>query len=209
MDLLSMLAVVRRQTTLTSSGLTSNARFPARFSIAANAAPIAVAPGTCDRARLPVTRMMTPERALVIWRAAARAVIKRDLTMVVSGSMNSSTGRSTANLAVLFGERAGEIDEDIDFARLLHDIANELVDGSVIGAVDCNSVCPAARSRNFFCDCFNGRLRPARQKDFGSLHRKLFSDRGADRASSAEYDRVLSLENRFAIHVILLRFQSV
>src|SRR5499427_7592926 len=100
MDLLSMLAVVRRHTTLTPNGLTSNARFAARFSIAANAEPIAVAPGTCGRAGLPVTRMITPECALIIWRAAARAVMKRDLTIVVRGTMNSSTGRSTAILVL-------------------------------------------------------------------------------------------------------------
>src|SRR5262249_15968975 len=43
MDLLSTLATVRRQTTLTPNGLTSKARFAARFSIGPNAAPIAVA----------------------------------------------------------------------------------------------------------------------------------------------------------------------
>src|SRR5262249_23841963 len=40
MDLLSTLATVRMQTTLTSNGLTSKARFAARFSIPPNAAPI-------------------------------------------------------------------------------------------------------------------------------------------------------------------------
>ena len=31
----------------------------------------AVAPGTCARAGLPVTKIMTPERRLIMWRAAA------------------------------------------------------------------------------------------------------------------------------------------
>src|SRR5207249_10925274 len=78
MDRLSVLANVRRQTTLTPKGLISKARFCVRFSIAPNAAPIAVAPGTCARAGLPVTKMITPECCLIIRRAAARAVIKRD-----------------------------------------------------------------------------------------------------------------------------------
>jgi hypothetical protein len=40
--------------------------------------------------------MITPECCLIIERAAARAVIKRDRTIVASGTMNSSIGMSTA-----------------------------------------------------------------------------------------------------------------
>src|SRR5215472_2754992 len=73
MGRLSMLATVRRHTTRTPNGLTSKAKLPVRFSIAPNAAPIAVAPGTCGRAGLPVTKMITPDFWLIMCRAAARA----------------------------------------------------------------------------------------------------------------------------------------
>ena len=43
-----------------------------------------------------MTKMITPECCLIIWRAAAREVTKRDLTIVASGTMNSSIGKSTA-----------------------------------------------------------------------------------------------------------------
>jgi len=56
MDLLLVFASVRRQTTLRPKGRTSKARFAVRFSIAPNAAPIAVVPGAArqenDHARV-------------------------------------------------------------------------------------------------------------------------------------------------------------
>src|SRR5215469_681122 len=138
MDLLSVLAKVRRQTTLTPSGLTSNARFAARFSIAPNAAPIAVAPGTCGRAGLPVTRMITPERCLIMWRAAARPVIKRDLTIVASGTMNSSTGKSTAFLPFPYSLARGPVTSRMMsiLPLLFHNALEVFIDGGVVEGVN-------------------------------------------------------------------------
>jgi hypothetical protein len=74
--------------------------------------------------------MITPECCLITWRAAARAVIKRDLTIVASSTMNSSTGKSTAFLPFPYlGERAGSIEDDIDLTPLLHNAVEVLIDG--------------------------------------------------------------------------------
>jgi hypothetical protein len=54
--------------------------------------------GVCGRAGLPVRKMITPEPRSSMWRAAALAVLNWAFKTVFAGSMNSSTGRSTAAL---------------------------------------------------------------------------------------------------------------
>src|SRR6516165_12204967 len=196
MDLLSVLAKVRRQTTLTPNGLTSNARFAARFSIAPNAAPIAVAPGTCGRAGLPVTKMMTPERCLIMWRATARPVIKRDRTIVARHhELLDRQVHSDFPVAVVFGEWAGSIENDINFARLLRDVVDILGDCGVIKRVDYRRVHLAAVRFDLPGYCIHGSLRAARNKDFSALCCELPSDGLAYGTPSAEDNCVLSLQN--------------
>ena len=66
--------------------------------------------------RATVTTIITPACCLIIWRAAARAVMKRDLTRVSSGTRNPSTGKSTANL-VPYSLASGPVPRTYSFNR--------------------------------------------------------------------------------------------
>jgi hypothetical protein len=100
-----------------------------------NAVPIAVAPGTRGRAGLPVTNTK-------MWRAAARAVIKRDLTIVVRGTMNSPDRQlyGILSVPVLSGQWASGVHNDVDLVRLVHDAFDVLMHGGVIERVNCSCV---------------------------------------------------------------------
>src|SRR5262250_131032 len=92
--------------------------------------------------------------------------MKRDLTIVASGTMNSFNRQihGILPISVLSRERTGSIDDDFDLASLLHDAVDILIDGGIIEGVNHGCVRPAALSRNLQRHCFNAWLGAARQK---------------------------------------------
>src|SRR5215470_13208253 len=55
---------------------------------------------------------------------------------------------SELSVSILFGERAGCIENNVDLTRLLQDAIDILVDSHVIESVNGSRVCPAAVSRD-------------------------------------------------------------
>jgi DNA-directed RNA polymerase specialized sigma24 family protein len=83
-----------------------------------NVTPIEVPPSTCPRAVLPVRKITTLLRCLIMCRAAARAVMKFERTIVQSGTMNSSVVKSAARLPATYSCTTGKEDLDRALAAL-------------------------------------------------------------------------------------------
>src|SRR5262249_4369720 len=143
-------------------------------------------------------------RRLIIWRAAARAVIKRDLTIVTSGIMNSSIDKSM----VVF-----PFPSSLGRGRLAwRTMSSWPVCSAMLptywftpasSRVSITAVCafPAAR-RNLFGQDFKWRPRAAGQKDSRTFGRELLCDCSPNGAAGAENNGVLILQ-RVSIHGVL------
>src|SRR5262249_25834630 len=165
MDRLSTFARVRTQTTLTPYGLTSNARFCVRFSIALNAAD--------------------GGRAWHVWPRGAARHHDDDASVLLDhlarGGASGDEPRpdhrverhherfnrqidGELTVAVLFGQRPGKINEDVDLSGLARDAVDVVVHGRVVNAVDDGGVDAAAIRRNVLRDGLHTSLRAAGQK---------------------------------------------
>jgi hypothetical protein len=139
--------------------------------MAPNAAPIAVAPGTCGRGS--ATRHENDHPGVLLHHVARgrpggnkarldhrrqwhHELLDRQLYRILS-------------VPVLFGQWASGVEKDVDLARLVHDAVDVLVNGVVVERVNRSCVRQTPLSCDFLCHCFNARLRTTRQEDFSAL----------------------------------------
>jgi hypothetical protein len=128
--------------------------FRVTFSSAPKAAPIAVVPGPCGRAGLPVRKMITPEPCFTMRRAAAVAVLKFDLNTASTATMNRSVERSTDDLPLPYSVMRGPVALNAmsrerpvyDRSKVLvHRSSIERVDHGLTGSYPCSRPCDARR----------------------------------------------------------------
>src|SRR5581483_1786464 len=100
---------------------------------------------------------------------------------------------SQFGVAVLFGERARHIDDDINPAALLHDTSEISINGSIIERINYVRSRCTARLDDFVSYVFQIQLGPPSQEDSRALCCKFLCDGGADRTACTEHYRVLSL----------------
>ena len=97
-------------------------------------------------------------------------------------------------VSVISYQRSDGIEYDVDPPGLLHDVVNVLVDRGVIEGVYHGGMCTTAICRDLLRHRFHVRLGPASEKNFCPFDRELFGDCGPNRASGAQHDAILSLQ---------------